>query len=398
MLFANHKYLSLFNYFQDKQPFSDKDIILLDQELDAYEKKLLNPEIESNLISRNELFASFAISKAEDSNLTLDQAKNIYTLVKNNKQWNLINKKLADHKELTNSDYEKLEYYNIVKVFRKLNQKPFTLNELNINLLKKIHSELTIGMDIFDQYLMGFDLYYSGNLRKKDNIKVGDYQPSPAKDLEKNVKELIFWLKNNFTITNVGIFHNALYALHPFSNGNKRLCRVLEHILFRLLGINSRNIYSTSYYYYQFKSRYYNRLLASLLKKDLTLFSSFIMEALAMSILGVYKTSIEVQRKQFIDDHILEDDKILKIIKPLIKEKRISYSNLYKRVKRKMAEQTFNNIIKELLVKDILKREKEGKAVFYSLNLSLGEEQLYAKHLKYISSKISKIPVSYRLL
>jgi Fic family protein len=398
MLLSNHKYLSLFAYFPEAQPLDNKDIVRLDKELDNYEKKLLNPEIETNLISKNELFASFAISKAEDSNLTLDQAKRIYASIKNNKQWNFINKKIEKNEDLTVTDYEKLEYYNIAKIFRKLNSDPFKLEDLNINLLKEIHSELTVGLDIFDKHLMGFDLYYSGNLRKKDNIKVGEYQPSPTKDLEKNIIDLITWLKNDFTITNIGVFHNALYALHPFSNGNKRLCRILEHILFRLIGLNSRNIYSTSYYYHQFKPKYYSRLLASLLKRDLTLFSSFIIESLAMSILGVYKTSIEVQRKQFINDFALDDDKALRILKPLIKEKTISYGNLYKRIKRKMSEQTFINILKELLEKGIIKKEKEGKSVFYSLDISLGEEEIYYKNLKFISSKITKTPLSYGLL
>ncbi|MBU1200822.1 Fic family protein [Patescibacteria group bacterium] len=395
MFTKTNKYLSQLQFHPGKIPFSNKEIQDLDQELSLYEKKFLNPDIEANLISKNELFASFAISKAEDSNLTLVQAQNIYKFIKDNRQWNLIEQKINNQEELTQTDYEKLEYFNIIKTFRNLNQKPFKLADLSVDLLKDIHAQLTAGMDIFKEHIFQFEVYNSGHLRKNDNIKVGDYQPSPAKDLNRNITDFINWLKNNFTITNVAIFHNALYALHPFCNGNKRLCRVTEHILYRLLNLNSKNTYSTSYYYHQFKPKYYKRLISSLLQKDLTIFSSFIIEALAMSILGVYKTSIEFQRMQFLEKNT-SDSRQKKILKPLVKEKSLTYTNLHKRIKRKMAEQSFNNQLQKGVSQGWVQKRKQGKSVFYSLNLDLAEEDLYLKRAKFVESKLGVLPVGYK--
>ncbi|MFH1959189.1 MAG: Fic family protein [Patescibacteria group bacterium] len=396
MLLKTNKYLSQFHLNLAKIPFSNQEIEDLDQELSLYEKKFLNPDVEANLISKNELFTSFAISKAEDSNLTLPQAKSIYKYVKNNQQWDLISKKISNKHKLTQADHDKLEYYNILKTFRQLNQQPFTLADLNLKLLQKIHAQLTAGMDIFSDHIFGFQCYQSGKLRSSNQVYVGDYQPSPAKELKQNTLNLIDWLKNNFTIQNVAIFHNALYAIHPFNNGNKRLCRTIEHILFRLLGLNNRNTYSTSYCYHQFKPQYYKRLITSLLQKDLTIFSSFILESLAISILGVYKTSIEFQRLQFLEQN-LENTKQKLIFKPLVKEKNLTYTNLYKRVRRKMAQQSFVNELKKATQAGWLQKRKQGRTVLYSLSLDLAEEKLYLDKAQFIKSKLGKLPLGYKI-
>ena len=94
--------------------------------------------------------------------------------------------------------------------------------------------------------------------------------------------------------TSIAIFHTALYALHPFNNGNKRVTRILEHLLWRAIGLNSANLYSTSYYYHSEKDRYYKYLLYSLTHANFNHFTSFILESAIYSMIGVIKTTIEV--------------------------------------------------------------------------------------------------------
>ncbi len=43
------------------------EIVNLDKELSVYEQIFLNPDVEKNLISKNELLAPFAISKPKNS-------------------------------------------------------------------------------------------------------------------------------------------------------------------------------------------------------------------------------------------------------------------------------------------------------------------------------------------
>src|SRR3989344_3545937 len=257
-------FLSQFVWAPQTAPFTNEEILSLDRELLLYEQVSLNPDIEKNLISKNELLASFAISKAENSQLTLQEAQDVYGLIISDPEYDFVGKKLKAKKKLTQKDYDQLEFFNIAKTFRSLNEQPFTIDGLIPEKIKLLHRNLTQGLDIFQKYLSGFTVYRSGQWRDNDTIRVGSYAPAPFTEIEEGVEELVTWLKKNQTVDGVAIFHTGLYGLHAFNNGNKRVCRVLEHAFLRSLRLNSKNLYSTSYYYHKQKARYYKYLLYSL--------------------------------------------------------------------------------------------------------------------------------------
>jgi len=115
-----HTFLSQFVFTPALLPFTDEEIRRIDTELKEYEQIFLNPDIERNLISRNELLASFAISKAENSTLTLQEAQDVYNLVLNHQDFTFISDKLKKGEKLVRKDYEKLEFFNIAKTFHLL--------------------------------------------------------------------------------------------------------------------------------------------------------------------------------------------------------------------------------------------------------------------------------------
>ncbi|MEK7587865.1 MAG: Fic family protein, partial [Patescibacteria group bacterium] len=268
----------------------DGDIVSLDKELSEYEQVFMNPEVEQSLISKNELLASFAISKAEDSQLTLREAQDVYRLLLTDSAYDFMGRKLKTKQRLTQKDHDKLEFFNIAKAFRLLNQTPFSFKDLTPGLIADIHGQITRGLDVFAKYVPDFTVYKAGVWRDNDLIRVGGYIPAPAEQIGSGVKELIAYVETHQSVTGVAVFHTALYALHPFNNGNKRVCRILEHVLLRALGLNNKNFYSTSYYYHTQKKRYYKYLLYSLERKNLNHFVSLILEALALSIVSVLKT------------------------------------------------------------------------------------------------------------
>jgi len=390
-------FLSSFILVPDNLPISDQDLHELDKNLLNYERAFLNPDIEQNLISKNELFASFAISKAENSNLTLDEAKDVYRLVLSQPDLDFIANKLEKKEKLNKKDYEKLEFFNIVKTFRYLTNLKITIDEVDANFILDIHSRLTNGLDIFANYLPKFDIYKSGNWRNNNNIRVGDYKPSLSKDVLMLVENLLTWIKKDLQPSRMGIFHTALYAVHPFSNGNKRVCRLLEHFLWRLAGFNKQNLYSLSYYYHQQKDRYYKYLLSSITKRHLNYFTAFTMESASLSILGVLKTSIESLREANISQNGL-GDKEKQILKWLIKRKEMNFKSLLGKLKNKMAKQTLVTYLKKLTSENLIKRRKDGKRVLYSLNLDLAEEELYLEWISIINKKLKFIPSEYRLV
>jgi Fic family protein len=390
-------FLSHFSLDFDLFKIQDSDIQRLDNKLNSFEKIFLDPNIEKTLISKNELLASFAISKAENSQLTLEEAEDIYKFVIENKDFDFISKKISSGKKLEKKDYEKLEFFNIASTFRALNANPFMIQELDDKLIRKIHFDITKGLDIFAKYLPEFTLYKSGNWRDNNEIRVGKYTPSDFKDIPNSISDLISWFKDNQSITNVAIFHTALYAIHPFNNGNKRVCRIIEHILLKIIGLNKNNLYSNSYFYHKEKTRYYKYLLSSLERRNLNIFSSFILESIVFSILGVIKTSLEIKRQQYIAQSEL-DKAVQKAIKGLIKRRELQFKNFYKIVKNQISKQTFVNYLEKAVSAGILIKRDAGKATYYRLNIETDEEKLLAELLEDIKGKVGVIDEDLRLV
>lgn len=389
-------FLSDFTLTPSLLPFTDSDLQNADSNLLEYERIFLDPDIEKSLYSKNELLASFAISKAENSTLTLQEARNVYSLVISNQELTFISEKIKNKQKLTRKDYEKLEFFNIAKVFRSINQQIIPINDVTPSYIQNLHEQLTLGFDILKTYLFDFTVYKSGNWRDNDEIRVGTYKPAPYNQIEKGVNELLAWIKENQTITSIGIFHTALYALHPFNNGNKRVCRILEHLFLRGIGDNQKNLYSTSYYYHKEKPRYYKYLLASLERRNLTHFVSFFQEALFLSIIATVKTSLEIKKSEFIDKQEV-NSQLRTIIKPLYKKREMQYKTLWKAIKGKMAEQTFVTYLQEGVDKELLVKRESGRAVYYSINLISEEEKTIDRWLGFVKQKLSYIPDNIKL-
>ncbi|MBU1323429.1 Fic family protein [Patescibacteria group bacterium] len=390
-------FISAFTITFDMLPFTDKEMKLYDQKLTQFEQFFLNPDIEKYLISKNELLTSYAISKAELSSLTYKEAQDVYGLVLANPDYDFAAEKLKKGKKLTSKDYDKLEFFNIAKTFRFLNQNPFSVEDLNPQLIQALHRKLTQGLDIFKNHLTEFTVYKSGSWRDNDEIRVGNYAPAPYKEIEVGVKELINWLKNNRNITGLAVFHTALYGLHPFNNGNKRVCRITEHILLRQLGMNQKNLYSTSYYFHKEKPRYYKYLLYSLERKNLNHFVSFIQEAIMFSMISVIKTSLEAKRDEYLKKQTT-DLTVINITKPLIKRKELQFKHLFKPAAKKMARQTFVTYLQKAVDNQIIIKRKMGRSTFYSLNLEIPEEKTISEWLNFFKKKLGYIPDEFSLV
>ncbi len=390
-------FISDFVWTPQTLPFTSEEILSLDKDLSVYEQIFLNPDIEKNLISKNELLASFAISKAEDSQLTLQEAQDVYNLILSDPNYDFIREKLKLKKKLTNKDYDQLEFFNILKTFRSINQEPFTIGDLTPLKVCELHTNLTKGLDIFKDYLSDFTVYKSGTWRDNDLIRVGNYVPAPHTEIEKGVKELIAWLKENQTIIGIAAFHTALYGLHPFNNGNKRICRILEHVLLRSLNINSKNLYSTSYYYHKQKARYYKYLLFSLERKNLNHFVSFVQEALVLSIIDVVKTSLEAKRQEFIARQELEGQMAL-VLKPLIKRSEVQFKSLARITRGKIARQTLVTYLARAVDQGILHRRETGRVTYYGLNFEAPEIETLQKWLAFANERLAFIPDNIKLI
>lgn len=388
------KFLSTFFITFERLPLSEDFLRRADDSLSGYEKREIDWHLEKSLRLRNDLLTSFAVSKAENSALTLAEAEDLHDLVEQGLAGNdckFIQIKIKTGDKLTRKDHDKLEYFNIVKTFKVLNKSGINLKKLNAKLILDLHRSLTAGLDIFSEHLTDFETYRSGCFRNNNKTRVGDFIPAPYEEIAASVNELVAWLKKNPTATNIFIFHAALYALHPFKNGNKRVCRILEHFLLQDIGYNQKSLYSISYYYYKHKDRYYKNLIEALYKHNLNYFVSFASEALFFSIIGVLAGVLQRKKIAFLENNDL-DKTLIKTLKPIIKRRELRFTRFYALAKRKVSRQTFVNYLALAVGYGVLIKREQGKNTYYSLAGKYLEEELLIDWLKQSREKLNFLP------
>lgn len=367
-------FLSSFFVYRDQ--IKPNEVLLkdLDKLAAAYEKKEIDQESLLILKRRNQLLFSFAVSKAENSALTLSEAEEAYQAVVNGffgDSLSTLKKKLVAGGNLTKKDHDLLEYANIAKVVSGLELRKISLKDIDLDFIIDLHRELTEGLDIFTGKLPDFEPYHSGRLREDNETKVGEYIPAPFTEIRQSIRELLSWLQTNQSIENVFIFHAALYALHPFKNGNKRVCRILEEIIVKTLGYNASGLYSGSYYYHKHQPRYYKQLLDTLSSHNLSRFAAFASEALFFSILGVINSALQKKKQGYLEVSGLPKN-VIKSLKPLIKKPELKFSRLLALNKRKISKQTLINYLNE--ASEFTRRREQGKYVYYSIKGDYSEE------------------------
>jgi len=387
-------FLSTFFISEENLPLSESFFRNCDNLLSTYEKNNINWSLEKSLRKRNDILFSFAVSKAENSNLTLAEAQDVYDYLEKNKEqkeYSLIYKKIKKGEKLKQKDHDQLEYFNILKTFQYFNKKGIKVKDLNVDFLKELHKKLTIGLDVFAEHLSDFETYNSGFLRSDDKVKVANFIPAPQKEIENDIVNLITWFKKNPSAINIFIFHTSLYAIHPFKNGNKRLCRVLEHFLLQDISYNQKNLYNISYYYHKHKDSYYKNLLDALYKRNLNYFVSFASQALVFSIASVISGVLQRKKLEFLNSSGL-DKSVISTIKPVIKYNEFRFSKFYALSKRKVSHQTFVNYLALATESEILQKRSVGKNVYYRLNGNYQEEIILNELLQEAREKVNFLP------
>lgn len=248
---------------------------LIDHARDLFNTLPLKNTMLRQLIIKNIIFEeTFAISTAEDSELTRQKARSI----KLSPDVELRLKKYRESKNFTSREkYDQLQNENIAMV--ELNTVGLSFQELSIDHLLELHANLTVGLDEYAHDL-GVSRYHPGELRKSNSTKVGkirQYLPPDYKKIPFLLKSLFkeFSERKTIHLTDILEFHILLYAIHPFANGNKRVCRLIESLLLNHYGYSASRILSLSIFYGDKKEDYNLFLIESLRQKTVGPFVNF---------------------------------------------------------------------------------------------------------------------------
>ena len=144
------------------------------------------------------------------------------------------------------------------------------------------------------------ELIFSGVLENAGNyrncqvyIEGCDEMPPPAFEVHRLMKELVAWLNTNpeelRPIELASVFHHKLVSIHPFEDGNGRVCRLVANVILISHGYPLTTIRTVD------RKKYYSSLQEAD-KGNLKPFVNFIARCLEQS-LDIYLSAVEPSTK-----------------------------------------------------------------------------------------------------
>ena len=321
-----------------------------------------NTQLENYLIAETEFLSTFTTAKAEQLNaLSTSEAKKVIEKVAGS----------ADTEAFIpqSKKFDIQEYKNIVQGFRKVCKSGLSASDLSIDRLKNLHHTLTDGLDQLNYGVGGSGAKYNSGELREGEVWIGDmYAPADPGYIEKELQAAITYFQNNQTIADAIIFSLAVYAIHPFNNGNKRVCRVMEHGLLRGLGMNKENMYSHITETYASLDRYKTTMQATLGRKVLNSFVNFQLESLYWTQMNTLRATVEYERREWINKIMRNETKkhLQELLDCLITAKALQYSEV-KQMLNMINDKILSSLLNYCVEKKILLKKTRGHGSFYSL-------------------------------
>jgi Fic family protein len=204
------------------------------------------------------------------------------------------------------------------------------------------------------------------------------YEGPPAEDLKKLIKDLLNWLdKANkdqlHPVLKAGIFHTQFVHIHPFSDGNGRVTRLLTNLLLYKDKWDFRKVIVLEGFYNKNRQDYYNALAYGWDMKyeegsDITDWIEYFM---AGFLIEARKVSQKIESLGMAKTHdksttVYLDGDELKIMDFLISTGKLTSEDIIKLLH--IAKRTAQLKLKNLIEKGVIKSEGKGPSTFYTSN------------------------------
>lgn len=168
-----------------------------------------------NLERDNLIQSSYASNSIEGNPLSRAQVTNLL---------------LNDRIPVNRSEKEVVNYFTILKRLEKQAERFF-----DIHTILEIHNELMTGVDNQVRGKIRDKKIVVGNYDNNNKLVIKHDPPfHKPKEIEQALKNLLEWIENGSesTIIKAGIFHHQFVYIHPFEDGNGRVCRLLTALIF----------------------------------------------------------------------------------------------------------------------------------------------------------------------
>jgi len=218
-------------------------------------------------------------------------------------------KKIAEGQDLEEyTKKDKQEIINLIKAYNLVSSKDFTDNPfiLTEDLIRELHKIITD--QVPDEHNIP-GRYRNGIVHIGDKAHGGIYTPPRIlEDVNNLMKEFVSWI-NSDEITKTSPFIRAAIAhyhfciIHPFWDGNGRTARLIEAIILQAADIKYAPKELSNFYYRNVDDYYIAFSKSIKLKKDVTPFIEFALNAAVHSLTKIKESIVYFIRKFALRDY-----------------------------------------------------------------------------------------------
>lgn len=302
-------------------------------------------KLELNLTHNNLVQSSYASNKIEGNPLTLPEVTNLL---------------LSDRVPVNRSEKEVVNYFNILKIINNYKEK-----KIDLGLIIDFHKQLMTGVDQKAGVIRNVKVVVGRYKGEEGNVslKVKHEPPHHNRDyIEKDIMELCDWLDQNDIpiILKTGIFHHEFVYIHPFEDGNGRVCRLLTSLIF----IQS-NYFINKYFilddYYDIDRDQYSDALHSADNGDKTAWLEYFSEGVKYSLQSaLFKAKQAIRTLNIEEQPTPKEKEVLKIIEEY---KQITSQDVVKKLD--ISRQQAHNLLSGLMDKGLIDKKGSTKSSYY---------------------------------
>lgn len=306
----------------------------------------LPKKLELNLTRHNLIQSSYASNRIEGNPLTLPEVTNL----------------LLDDRVPTNRDEkEVVNYFGILQHLTEYKDRP-----MDISLVKELHKRLMTGVDETAGQIRNVKVVVGKYKEEKGNVSLRVKHDPPYHDrlsIEKYLKELFTWSDSSGELPIViqtGAFHHQFVYLHPFEDGNGRVCRLLTALLFI-----RRNYLINKYFvlddYYDIDRQQYSDMLHSADSGDKTEWLEYFSDGVKYSLQSALARAKEAIMSLRIDEQPTPKER--EVLK-MIQEKHEITSQMVAKALR-VSRQQAHGLLSNLVDKGLIDKKGSTKSSYY---------------------------------
>jgi Fic family protein len=305
-------------------------------------------QLEVNLTRNNLIQSSYASNKIEGNPLTLPEVTNL----------------LLDDRVPTNrSEKEVVNYFGILKNLPEYVTRPFTPE-----LLLAIHKKLLEGVDKTAGSIRNVPVVVGKYTGETGNVTLKVKHNPPfhtEKEIRAALEEILAWEEAEHVLPaaiRAGIFHHQFVYLHPFEDGNGRLCRIMTVLIF-MKAKYEINRYFILDDYYDIDRHLYSDKLHSADMGDKTEWLEYFAEGVKHSLNSALFRVKEAQKTLMVKDR--PSPKEADVLKMLEEQPELTSSDLVKKLS--ISRQQAHNLLSSLVNKGFLEKKGSTKSSFYTM-------------------------------